>query len=110
MQAQQSFALHLFLKPRKEEDRCLTFKGGVAAISKSITKGPSLSQRTFAYLKSRCTSCLACKAEALCKQARMTCNAEIGEVLDVPDHIFWQQVLGAYRHVNVNRQLALLHP
>ena len=75
-------------------------------MSKSITKGPSMSQRTFAYLKSRCTSCLACKAEALCKQARMTCNAAIGEVLDVPDHIFWQQVLGAYRDVNVQQAIS----
>ena len=111
MQARQSFALHMLSKLEKQEDRCLifgkegrqglTFKGGVAAISKSITKGPSVSQRTFAYLKSRCTSCLACKAEALCKQARMTCNAKIGEV--VPDHIFWQQVLEAYRHVYVQQ-------
>ena len=97
MQAQQSFVAQLFLKPGKEEDRCLTFKGGFVAISLSqATKGPSLSQRILAYLKSQCTGCLACKAEALCKQAQMTCIAEIGEVLDVPDHIFWQQVLGAY--------------
>ena len=106
MQAQQSFAAQLFSKPGKEEDRCLTFKGGVAAISLSqITKGPSLSQRILAYLKSRCTSCLACKAEALCKQARMTSKAEIGEVLDVPNHIFWQQVLGAHRHAFVQQAI-----
>ena len=55
---------------------CVTFKGGLAAISKSITKGPSMSQRMLGYLKSRCTSCWACKAAAACKQTRMTCNAD----------------------------------
>ena len=101
----KSFALHLLSKLEKKEDRCLTFKCAVAAISKSITKGPSVSQRTFAYLKSRCTTCLACKAVALCKQAQMTCNAEIGEV--VPDHIF------CLRHIHMlmsNRQSTLLYP
>ncbi len=69
--------LHLFSKLEKKEDKFLTFKGGVAAISKPITEGPSVSQRTFAYLKSRWTSCMACKAEALWKQARTTYTTKV---------------------------------